>query len=243
MEPYKPFLTRQRAVSLVSLVCKQPRVGISPSVATGRARCCQVDNREMFWRAWERWGWEAVILLPDHGFRPPQGPSCLCTHLGHSQGWVAPGSAPSVGQQDTPQLRVEVKAACRQASTLPWPRLLSLHPSLPHPPIKLHFQPLLCLGVSVLHAQMEESWVPALKEGNPGSWGGPKSRLDAGGIGREAWDSRGSCRAEQVAEARYYRCACCMYVDIMYFPLPGCHLSSWEWNRIRILSGALGHRM
>lgn len=27
-----------------------------------------------------------VILLPDHGFMPQQVPSCLCTHLGRSQG-------------------------------------------------------------------------------------------------------------------------------------------------------------
>lgn len=104
---------------------------------------------------------------------------------------------PSVGQQDTAQLRVGVKAACGQASTLTWPHLMCLHSSLPHPPIKLPFQILLWLGVSVLHALMGESWVPALTEiwgvgmvQNPG-WmlggSGKRPGTPGGATGQTGW--------------------------------------------------------
>lgn len=79
---------------------------------------------------------------------------------------------------------------------------MSLHPTLPHLPIKLHFQLLLWMGVLVLHAHMGESQVPAPTEGNLGCYGGPKSRLDAEGTRRETWDSRQSYWADWVAKAR-----------------------------------------
>lgn len=116
--------------------------------------------------------------------------------------WVAPSSTPSVGQLDTPWLRVGVKAACRQASTLTWPHLLSLHLTLLHLPNKFHFQLLLWMGVSVLRAHLGESWVPAPTEGNLGGWSGPKSMLDAGGTRRETRGFRGSYWADWRAKAR-----------------------------------------
>lgn len=62
-----------------------------------------------------------------------------------------------------------MKAACRQTSTLIWPHLVSLHSSLPHFPIKVHLQPL--VESLSTDADMEESWVSALTEGNLGCWG------------------------------------------------------------------------
>lgn len=79
----------ERAVSLVSLVYKQPLCGQGESkVLAGGQQGSVLEGLGKMGLGDSSW----VILLPDHGFRPQQVPSCLCTHLGDSQWPVLDGS-------------------------------------------------------------------------------------------------------------------------------------------------------